>query len=150
MLQRIWLELIKDYDLEVYYHPGKANLVTDALSRKAYCNYFPTISLTREESSTCVPPDMAKYNVTLTPMLRGEIIVAQGSDEGVAHIKRRLIKGNPKVDYFHMDDEGTLWFKDRLLLPKNHELLKKIFNEAHTSKYSIHPGSTKIYHDLKA
>jgi hypothetical protein len=38
MRQRRWLELIKDYDLEVHYHPGKANVVTDALSRKAHCN----------------------------------------------------------------------------------------------------------------
>jgi hypothetical protein len=49
-----------------------------------------------------------------------------------------------------VDEEVTLWFKDCLVLPKNHELRKKIFNEAHTSKYSIHPGSTKMYHDLKA
>ena len=38
MRQRRWLELIKDYDLEVHYHPGKANVVADALSRKSYCN----------------------------------------------------------------------------------------------------------------
>jgi hypothetical protein len=79
----------------------------------------------------------------------GEIIAAQSSDEGLAHIKRRLTEGDPKVDYFRVDDEGTLWFKDRLVVPKNHELHKKIFDEAHTSKYSIHPGSTKMYHDLK-
>jgi hypothetical protein len=85
---------------------------------------------------------MALYNVTLTPMLRGEIIVAQGNDEGVMHIKRRLTKGDPKVDYFHVNEEGTLWFKDRLVVLKNHELCKKIFNEAHPSKYSIHPGRT--------
>jgi hypothetical protein len=90
------------------------------------------------------------YNVTLTLMLRGEIIATQGNDEGVAHIKSRLTEGDPKVDYFHVDEEGTLWFKDRLVVPKNHELRKKIFDEAHTSKYFIHPGSTKMYHDLKA
>jgi hypothetical protein len=76
---------------------------------------------------------MTKYNVTLTPMLRGEIFEAQSSDEGVAHIKRRLAKGDPKVNYFYMDGEGVLWFKDRLVVPKNHELCKKIFDEAHTS-----------------
>ena len=40
MRQRRWLELIKDYDLEVHYHPGKANVVADALSRKAQCNFL--------------------------------------------------------------------------------------------------------------
>jgi hypothetical protein len=83
-------------------------------------------------------------------VLRGEIITAQSIDTGVVHIKRRLTEGDPKVNYFHMDEEGTLWFKDRLVVPKNHGLSKKIFDEAHTSKYSIHPGSTKMFYDLKA
>jgi hypothetical protein len=93
---------------------------------------------------------MAQYNVTLAPLLRGEIIVAKGNDEGVTNIKRRMAVGDPKVDCFCVDEEGTLWFNDRLLVPKNHELRKKIFDEAHTSKYSIHPSSMKMYHDLKA
>jgi hypothetical protein len=83
-------------------------------------------------------------------MMRGEIIAAQSSDEEVTHIKRRLTESDPKVNYFRVDDEGTLWFKDRLVVPKNHELRKKVFDEAHTSKYFIHPDSTKMYHDLKA
>jgi hypothetical protein len=150
MHQRRWLELIKDYDLEIHYHLSKANVVTDALSRKAHCNYLPVVNIIGEESSVQVPPNRALYNVTLTPMLRGEIIIAQGNDEGVTHIKRRLTECEPKVNYFHVDEEGTLWFKDRLVVPKNHELRKKIFDEAHASKYSIHPGSTKMYHDTKA
>jgi hypothetical protein len=93
---------------------------------------------------------MAQYNVALALMLRGEIIAGQSRDEGVTHIKRRLTEGDPKVDCFCMDDEGALWFKDRLVVPKNQELRNKIFSEAHTSKYSIHPSSTKMYHDLKA
>jgi hypothetical protein len=76
MRQRRWLEMIKDYDLKVHYHPGKTNAVVDALSRKAHCNYMPAACITREESSIRVPPDMAQYNVSLTPLLRGEIIVA--------------------------------------------------------------------------
>jgi hypothetical protein len=150
MCQRMWLELIKDYDLEVHYHLGKANVVVDALSCKAHRNYLPAVSITREESSIRVPLDMAQYNVTLTPMLRGEIIAAQSSDEGVAHIKRRLVEGDPKVDCFRVVKEGTLWFKDHLVVPKGHELRKRIFDEAHTSKYFIHRGSTKMYHDVKA
>jgi hypothetical protein len=74
MRQIRWLELIKDYNLEIHYHPGKANVVADALSRKTHCNYLPAIGDTREESSVRVPPNRAMYNVTLTQMLRGEII----------------------------------------------------------------------------
>jgi hypothetical protein len=62
---------------------------------------------------------MAQYNVILGSMLRGEIIPAQSSDEGVTHIKRRLTEGDPKVNYYHVDVEGTLGFKDRLVVLKD-------------------------------
>jgi hypothetical protein len=51
MRQRRWLELIKDYELEIHYHPGKANVVADALSRKVHCNHLPAVSISEEESS---------------------------------------------------------------------------------------------------
>jgi hypothetical protein len=51
MRQRRWLELIEDYDLEIHYHPGKANVVADALSRKSYCH-----SLSME----VVPPELCQ------------------------------------------------------------------------------------------
>jgi hypothetical protein len=54
-----------------------------------------------------------------------------------------------KVACFYEDVEGTLWFKDRLVVPKKDALKKKILDKAHTSRYSINPGSTKMYHDLK-
>jgi hypothetical protein len=60
-----------------------------------------------------------------------------------------LAEGDPKVNYFCVDDGGVLWFEDHLVVPKDNELRKKVFDEAHTSKYSIHPGNTKMYHDLK-
>jgi hypothetical protein len=69
------------------------------------------------------------------PTLREEIIAVQKNDEGMGHIKRRMQEGDPKVACFHEDAEGTLWFKERLVV--------------HTSRYSIHPGSTKMYHDLR-
>jgi hypothetical protein len=80
------MELANDYELELYYHPGKVNVVTDALSRKAHCNYLPVVHLTREESSTQVLPDLSLYNITLTLILRDEIIAAQKKDEGMTHI----------------------------------------------------------------
>jgi hypothetical protein len=80
MQQRRWLELIKDYDLEIHYHPSKANVVADALSHKAHCNHLLTIGISGEECSIRISPIMAQYNVTLTPVLRGEIIAAQSID----------------------------------------------------------------------
>jgi hypothetical protein len=88
MRQQRWLELIKDYELEVHYHPGKANVVADALSHRAHCNYLPVVCLTGEESRTQVLPDLSLFNITLTPTLRDEIKVAQKNDEGMGHIKK--------------------------------------------------------------
>jgi hypothetical protein len=58
-------------------------------------------------------------------------------------------EGDSKLDYFHEDAEGTLWLKNRLIVPRKEAVKKKILDEAHTSRYSIHPGSTKMYHDLR-
>jgi hypothetical protein len=76
MSQRRWLELIKDYELEVHYHPEKANIIANTLSCKAHCNYLPAVHLTGEESSTRVLPDLSLLNITLMPSLRDEIIAA--------------------------------------------------------------------------
>jgi hypothetical protein len=110
--------LIKDYELEVYYHPGKVNVVADVLSHKAHYNYVPTIHLTREESNTQVLPDLSLFNISLTATLKSEIIVAEKNDEGMGHIKRRIQEGDPKVSCTRENVEGTLWFKDRLVLLK--------------------------------
>jgi hypothetical protein len=149
MRQWRWLELIKDYELEVHYHLRKANVVADALSRKAHCNYLPVMLLTGEESSIRVLPDLSLYNITLTPILRDEIIASQMNDEGMGYIRKRIQEGDPKVACFREDIEGVLWFKDRLVVLKKEALKRRILNEAHTSRYSIHSGSTKMYHDLR-
>jgi hypothetical protein len=67
----------------------------------------------------------------------------------MGHIKRRMQEGDLKVTCFHEDVEGTLWFKERLIVPKKEALKKKILDEAHTLRYFIHPGRTKMYHDLR-
>jgi hypothetical protein len=144
-----WLKLTKDYELEVHYHLGKANVVADALSHKAHCNYLPAVPFTGEVSSIIVLLDLSLYNITLTPLLREEIIVTQKNDEGMEHLRTRFSEGDPKVNCFCEDAGGILWFKDRLVVPKKEALKKKILDEAHTSRYSIHPRSTNMYHDLR-
>jgi hypothetical protein len=67
----------------------------------------------------------------------------------MGHIKRRMREGDPRVACFCEDASGTLWFKERMVVPKREALKKKILDEAHTSRYSILPGSTKMYHDLR-
>jgi hypothetical protein len=73
MRQQRLLELVKDYELEVHYHQGKASIVVDALSHKAHYNYLPAVRSTGEESGTHVLPDLSMFNITLTPTLRDEI-----------------------------------------------------------------------------
>jgi hypothetical protein len=70
----------------MHYHPGKANVIADTLSRKAHCNYLPVVRLTGEESSTRVLLDLSSFNIILTPTLSDEIIAAQKTDEGMSHI----------------------------------------------------------------
>ena len=140
MRQRRWLELIKDYDLEVYYHPGKANVVTDALSRKSHC------TLLMEEKFNLLHPTMS-YNLTLSCSLESKIIELQKTDIGIFHIKRKMKEKDTK--HFRLDEKGVLWFGNRLVVPMDQELRNKIMDEAHLSKLSIHPGSSKMYQDLK-
>jgi hypothetical protein len=74
-----------------------------------------------------VLPDLSLFNITLTPTLRGEILAAQKSDEGMGHTKRRMRDVDPKVTCFREDVEGTLWFKDRLVVPKKETLRRRFW-----------------------
>jgi hypothetical protein len=76
MRQWRWLQLIKDYELEVLYHPGKVNVVIDVLCCRAHYSYLLAIPLTGEESRIWVLPNLSLYNTTVTPLLREEIISA--------------------------------------------------------------------------
>jgi len=78
-----------------------------------------------------------------------KIVAARKIDIGMEKIRQRLAGNDPKAVCFHQDSEGVLWFKNRLVVPKNLELRKQIFDEAHLSRYSIHPGSNKMYQDLR-
>ena len=155
MRQRRWLELIKDYDLEVHYHPGKANVVADALSRKVHCNclsvesYNDTLCAEMQKLKLEIIPPGSLNHISVEPTLYDKVIMAQLHDKSVGIIKQKVVEGENKYKCFRVDHKGILWFEDRLVVPKNHELRKQILDEAHLSKFSIHPGSTKMYQDLK-
>jgi hypothetical protein len=156
MRQRRWLELIKDYDLEIHYHLGKANVVADALSRKAQCN-----CLTIDSHVAALCDELRKMNmevdspstldyISVEPTLQDQIIMAHLSDKGVQIIKEMLNQKVDKYKCFRQDSKGILWFEDQLVVPKNPELRKKILDESHLSKFSMHPESNKMYHDLRS
>jgi hypothetical protein len=63
------------------------------------------------------------------------------------HIHEKMEAG--KANCFRRDDQGVVWFNNRIVVPKNDEIRQQILDEAHLCRYSIHPGSTNMYHDLK-
>jgi hypothetical protein len=155
MRQRRWLELIKDYDLEVHYHPGKANVVADALSRKVYCNHIelePVSDPLCEEMRRLnleVVQQGNLYALTAESNLYDRIVTAQRNDEDTQIIKQKLAEGDPKYTCLQKDHQDVIRFRKRLLVPVDPEIKKVILDEAHMSKFSIHPSSTKMYQDLK-
>ena len=78
------------------------------------------------------------------------IVLRQIGDNGVQVIKEMLEQKVDKYKCFRQDNKGVLWFEDRLVVPKNLEHRQKILDEAHLSKFSMHPDSNKIYHDLRS
>jgi hypothetical protein len=80
-------------------------------------------------------------------VLLQRIIDAQRTDKGMKYIHEKMEAD--KANCFRKDDQGVIWFKDRIVVPKNVKVHQQIQDEAHLSRYSIHPGSTKMYQDLK-
>ena len=157
--QRRWLELLKDYDCTIQYHPSKANVVADALSRKSsgslahisaekrqlirglYELYDQGLRLEVLESGAL----LAHFRVK--SVLMDRIKTAQCRDPQLMKIMDEVQQG--QVDDFVIGDDGTLRLGTRLCVPDVDGLRKEIMEETHHTAYSIHPGSTKMYHDLK-
>jgi hypothetical protein len=133
MRQWRWLELIRDNELEVYYHPGKANVVAEALSRKHRCNHI----IVQSHFSGCDPEEPCLWvilydrlnNIALIPTIKDNVIAAQRKDVQMGHLHRRLeLREAP---CFRQDVDGVLWFKDCLVVLKDFVLHHKIMDEAH-------------------
>ncbi|GJU31083.1 putative nucleotidyltransferase, ribonuclease H [Tanacetum coccineum] len=131
MRQRRWLELLADYDCEICYHPGKANVVADALSRKKRTK----------------PLRVRALILTVHPKLPSQILEAQNEALKEENVKNENLRGMDKS--FEIRPDGTRCIKNRSWLPLFGGLRDLIMHESHKSKYSIHPGSDKMYHDLK-
>jgi hypothetical protein len=116
----------------VHYHPGKANVVVDASSRKSHCNYL----LEEDFYLSHLLHPVVLHNITIICSLKSQIIELQKTNVGVFHIKRKMREQETK--HFRVDEKGILWFKDRLIVLKDKELRNQIFIEAHSSKLSIH------------
>nr|GEU34560.1 putative reverse transcriptase domain-containing protein [Tanacetum cinerariifolium] len=137
MRQRRWLELLSDYDYDIRYHPGKGNVVADALSKKERSRALRVRALV----------------ITMCLNLPKKIIEAQieaflAKKLNAEDVGGMLRKNLPKEKLEPRADR-TLCLNNRSWVPCFDDLKTLIMNESHKSKYSIHPGSDKMYQDLK-
>ena len=94
-------------------------------------------------------PQGTLNHISIEPTFFDQVVMAQLHDKGVRIIKQKVLEGEEKYKCFRLDYKRILWFDGRLVVPKNPELRKQIFDEAHLSKFSIHLGSTKMYQDVR-
>ena len=113
--QRRWLELFKDYDCIIDYHPGKANIVADALSRKTM------VAMSLQNNDWRLTDDGAMLaQLEVQPVLKQIIIDAQKNDEEL-HKKLQLVRDGDKTKFLEKE-AGSLYFHNRLCVPDNKEL----------------------------
>ena len=140
--QRRWMELIKDYDCVIDYHQGKANVVADALSRKT----MQTLRALNDHFSL-TDDDTVVTELIARPSLLNRVQEAQKKDEKITVIVSQIRNG--KEIAFTVNEDGVLYYKDRVCVPDDNDLRKAILEEAYSGSFTIHPGSTKMYQDLK-
>ena len=153
--QRRWMEL-KDYDCTINYHPGKANVVADALSRKSTGSlaYMQTIQLPLMVELRELGVELGMHasgslfaSFQLRPILVDRILEAQLEDPYLMSMRKKVEEGEQSD--FAIRDDGALVIGSRLCVPAAEELTRQVLEEAHSYAYSMHPGSTKMYRTLK-
>ncbi|GJR11559.1 reverse transcriptase domain-containing protein [Tanacetum coccineum] len=131
MRQRGWIELFSDYECEIRYHPGKANVVADALSRKERLK----------------PRRVRAMAMTVQMGMREKIQVAQSEELKQENILMENLHG---LDQQMDKKEGeSLYFMDRIWVPLIGDVRTILMDEAHKTKYYVHPGADKMYYDLR-
>ena len=152
MRQRKWFELVKDYDCEILYHPGKANKVADALSRKSSAMLMAISALPRPLQKDICDSEIEILaeklsDMSLQPTLLEELKKSQEFDPSL--IRSRTEALEEKNSEFGVSEDGMLHHKGRLCVPNDKKVNNQILSKAHGTPYSIHSEAKKMYKDLK-
>nr|GFB71102.1 putative reverse transcriptase domain-containing protein [Tanacetum cinerariifolium] len=131
MRQRRWIELFSDYDCEIRYHPGKANVVADALSGKERAK----------------PRRVRSISMTIHSSIQAKILEAQSEAFKNASTPTEMLKGLD--NQLERKEDGGLYLAERIWVPVYGNLRTLIMKEAHVTRYSIHPRADKMYYDLR-
>ncbi|GJZ25997.1 putative reverse transcriptase domain-containing protein [Tanacetum coccineum] len=131
MHQRRWIELFSDYDCEIRYHPSKANVVADALSRKER-----------------IKPRRARaMDMAIQSSIKSKILAAQNEASQVVNVPAKMLRGLD--EQMECKSDGELYYLDRIWVPLTGDVRTLTMDEAHKSRYSIHLGANKMYYDLR-
>ncbi|GKC04464.1 putative reverse transcriptase domain-containing protein, partial [Tanacetum coccineum] len=131
MRQRRWIEMFSDYECEIRYHPGKANMVADALSQKERVK----------------PRRVRAMAMTIQSGMKVLILAAQKEAFEQENLPSERLNGLEQK--MEKRDDGSLYFLDRIWVPLVGDVRITIMDEAHKSKYSVHPRADKMYYDLR-
>ncbi|GKC71655.1 putative reverse transcriptase domain-containing protein [Tanacetum coccineum] len=131
MRQRRWIELLSDYECEIRYHPSKANVVADALDIKERLK----------------PRRVRAMSMTIHSGLMTKILEAQGEVSKDLKAPTKSLRGLDAQ--FERQDDGGIYFVDRIWILSVGNVRKLIMDEAHTYRYSVYPSADKMYYDLR-
>ncbi|KAJ0636963.1 putative nucleotidyltransferase, Ribonuclease H [Helianthus annuus] len=130
MRQRRWVKLLNDYECAIKYHPGKANVVADALSRK-----------------DTLPRRVRALQLTIQSSLPAQIRDAQAEALKPENVRAEALRGSRQR--LEQKADGAYYVTGRIWVPLYGGLRELVMDEAHKSRYSVHPGSDKMYHDIR-
>ena len=149
------MEFLEDYDFTLHYHLGNANVVADALSRKSR-GALASIASQEWRMHETVGQFVLQYNeqaqgtlgsLVATLSLLSRVIESQGQDAEIVSM-RDWVQSGTGDEGWTVHTDGSLRYRRRVVVPQLTDLKKEILRYFHCSRFSVHPGGTKMYQDL--